>query len=156
GGWETFKKVKDNVDDYKEFMKEFPKLLMRDEQWSQRAIDSALAIRPDINIIEGIIGRDGSGFDTGRDELCNVMVVGISILEVDSVGSYIMGHDPTELPYTRIGKERGLGECDLSKIEIYWIRDNEIVPLKTLDEIKRYRLGVNMHTWAETGKRLFW
>ena len=156
GGWDAFKKVKDNVEDYKEFMKEFPKLLMRDEQWCQRAIDSAFAIRPDINIIEGIIGRDGSGFDTGRDELCNVMVVGISILEVDSVGSYIMGHDPMELPYTRIGKERGLGECDPSKIEINWIRDNELVPLKSLDEIKRYRLGVNMHTWTETGERLFW
>ena len=27
---------------------------------------------------------------------------------------------------------------------------------KNLSEIKRYRLGVNMHSWAETGKRLFW
>jgi hypothetical protein len=35
--------------------------------------------------------------------------------------------------------ERGLGECDPSKIELYWIRDNEIVPVKNLNEIKRYR-----------------
>ena len=89
-------------------------------------------------------------------ELCNIIVIGLSTLEVDSIGSYIMGHDPTELPYTRVGKERGLGECDPNKIDLYWIRNGEIVPVKDLSEIKRYRLGVNLHTWSETGKRLFW
>ncbi|MFC1607340.1 DUF362 domain-containing protein [Candidatus Latescibacterota bacterium] len=156
GGWDAFKKVKNNSENLKEFMKGINGALMWDEQWCQRAIDAAFAIKPDINIIEGVIGRDGSGFNVGRDELCNVLVVGIGILEVDSVGSYIMGHDPNELPYTRIGKERGLGECDPAKIDLYWIRDNEIVPIKNLSEIKRYRLGANMHTWAETGERKFW
>ena len=76
--------------------------------------------------------------------------------EVDAVGSYIMGHDPKELFYTRIAKERGLGENDPEKINIFWIRDDGIVPVRNLAEIKRYRLGVNLHTWTETGKRLFW
>ena len=67
-----------------------------------------------------------------------------------------MGHDPLEMPYLRIGKERGFGENDIKKIAIYWIRDNEIVPLKNLSEIRRVSLGVNLHTWAETNERLFW
>lgn len=156
GGWETFRKIKNDVDKIKEFMSDIPGPLMWDEQWSQRAIDSASAIKPDINIIEGVIGRDGSGFDTGRDELCNYIVIGLSTVEVDAVGSYIMGQNPLELPYTRIAKERGLGENDPEKIDIYMIRDNDIVPLKNLAEIKRTPLGVNIHTWSETGKRLFW
>ena len=78
------------------------------------------------------------------------------MLEVDSVGSYIMGHDPKELHYTRIARERGLGENDPSRIDIYWIKNGEIIPVKNLSEIKRFRLGVNLHTWAETGKRIFW
>ena len=78
------------------------------------------------------------------------------MLEIDAVGTYIMGHDPKELPYTRIAKERGMGENDLAKIEIYRIRNGEITRIKNLTEIKRYRLGVNMHTWTETGERLFW
>ena len=130
--------------------------LMWDEIWCQRALDSSTAIKPGINIIEGILGRDGSGFNTGKDELCNIIIIGLSKTEVDSIGSYIMGHDPTELPYTRIAKERGLGECNPAKIDIYWIRNGEIVPVKNLTEIKWYRLGVNMHTWKETGERLFW
>jgi len=156
GGWEAFKKVKGDSEKTKEFMKDIKGPLMLDEQWIQRALDSASAIRPNINIIEGIIGRDGSGFDTGKDEICNILVIGLSMYEVDSIGSYIMGHDPNELPYTRVAKERGLGECDPAKIPLYWIRNGEIIPVKNLSEIKRYRLGVNMHTWAETGKRLFW
>jgi len=156
GGWDAFRKVKGDIDAVKEFMSDIDGPLMWDEQWSQRAIDSAKAITPDINIVEGIIGRDGSGFHTGRDELCNIIIAGISTTEVDAVGSYIMGHDPQEIPYLRIAKERGLGENDLDKIDIYWIRKDEIVPLKDISEIKRTPLGVNMHSWDETGERLFW
>jgi len=156
GGWEAFKKVKGNGPETREFMSDIPGALMWDEQWIQRALDSAAALKPSINIIEGVIGRDGSGFNVGKDELCNILVAGLSMTEVDSVGSYIMGHDPTALPYTRVARERGLGECDPGRIDLYWIRDGDVVPVKNLSEIKRYRLGVNMHTWAETGERLFW
>jgi len=156
GGWEVFRKIKNDVEKNKEFFSDIPGPLMWDEMWSQRALDAASSFKPSINIIEGIIGRDGSGFDTGTDELCNILVVGRSVFEVDAVGSYIMGHDPRELPYTRIAKERGLGECDPEKIEIYYIRDNEIVKVDDISLLKRHRLGVNMHTWAETGRRLFW
>ena len=156
GGWETFKKINNDSDKIKDFMSDIPGPLMWDEQWCQRAIDSASAIKPDINIIEGVIGRDGSGFNVGRDELCNYIVIGLSMPEVDAVGSYIMGQNPLELPYTRIAKERGIGENDPRKIDIYMIRDNDIVPVKDLAEIRRTPLGVNIHTWSETGERLFW
>ncbi len=154
GGWNAFRKVRNSVRDKNEFMQGI-RNLMWDEQWCQRAIDSALAIKPSINIIEGVIGRDGSGFNVGKDELCNIIIIGLSMTEVDAVGSWIMGHDPTELPYTRIAKERGLGECDINKIDIYWIRDGHISKAR-VPELKRYKLGVNLHTWSETGERLFW
>ncbi|MDP2983166.1 MAG: DUF362 domain-containing protein [Candidatus Latescibacter sp.] len=154
GGWDAFRKVKDSVRNKAEFMKGISNL-MWDEQWCQRGLDSSSAIKPSINIIEGVIGRDGSGFDVGKDELCNIIVVGLSTTEVDAVGSYIMGHNPMQLIYTRIAKERGLGENDVNKIDLYWIR-NGVVSKANVADIKRYRLGVNLHTWAETGERLFW
>jgi len=156
GGWDAFRKVNGNLKDIEDFMSDIGNPLMWDEQWSQRAIDSAKAITPDINIVEGIIGRDGSGFDVGRDELCNVVIVGLSSTEVDTVGSYIMGHDPKQLPYLRIAKERGLGENDISKINIFRIRDREILPVHNTAELKRFHLGVNLHSWEEQGERLFW
>jgi hypothetical protein len=75
--------------------------------------------------------------------------------EVDAIGTYIMGHDPKELFYTRIAKERCIGECDPRKIDLYWIRDGQVVKANLAD-VKSYRIGVNLHTWAETGERLFW
>jgi hypothetical protein len=75
--------------------------------------------------------------------------------EVDAIGTYIMGHDPRELFYTRIAKERGLGECDPRKIDLYWIREGQVTKANLAD-VKRYRIGVNLHTWSETGERMFW
>jgi len=98
-----------------------------------------------------------AGFDTGRDEICNIVIAGLSRTEVDAVGSYIMGQNPNELPYTRIAKERGIGECDPQKIDIYWIRDNgDIVPVKNIAEIKRHPIGLNWARKEDPSQRLFW
>lgn len=156
GGWEAFGKIRNKPKEILSFMEGIPDNLMWDELWCQRALDAASVITPQINIVEGIIGRDGSGFRIGRDELTNVVVIGCSMFEVDAVASYIMGHDPRELYYTRIANERGLGECDPTKISINVIGPSGISPVRSLADIRRYRLGVNMHNRQEDLERLFW
>jgi len=156
GGWDNYAAIKDDREAVKAFMQEHPYLL-RDELWTQRALDSAAAIKPSLTIIEGVIGRDGDGFGIGDDRLCNIVIAGLSTIETDAVGSWIMGHDPKELWFTRAARERGLGECDPEKIEICWIRNGDIVPVRNLSEVKRFRLGCNIHSMQkETGKRVFW
>ena len=98
--------------------------------------------------------RHGS-LGIGEDHLCNIVIAGILPYEVDAVGSYIMGHDPRELLYTRAARERSLGECDVNKIDIYRIRDGEITPVKNTAEIKRYCLGVSMAK-EKPDERVFW
>ena len=120
---------------------------------------AADVIKPQLNIIEGIIGLDGEELnrdEIGDDQLCNIIIAGCSPYEVDAVGSYIMGHDPRELWYTRVAKEKGLGECDVNKIDIYRIRNGEIVPVKNLAEIKRFRIGLNWAREKDPDERLFW
>ncbi|MCE5250081.1 DUF362 domain-containing protein [bacterium] len=156
GGRPAFDKIRENREAVREFMKEHP-YLMRDELWTQRALDSASAIKPTINIVEGVIGRDGDGFSIGKDELCNIVIAGLSTFETDVIGSYIMGQNPQELWFTRVMKERGLAECDPEKIDVYFIRNGEVTPVKNLAGIRRYKLGCNIHAMLrETGKRLFW
>ena len=155
GGWKVFREIRKNPEKAKEFMDGIPNL-MWDEQWCQRAIDSAAAIRPHLNIVEGVIGRDGSGFAIGNDALCNIVVVGLSPYEVDAVASYIMGHNPRELYYTRIFNERGLGRNNPEEIEIHLLSGDGIVRVRSLSEIRRFRLGVNLHSHQEQGKLLFW
>ncbi|MBT4483752.1 MAG: DUF362 domain-containing protein [Candidatus Latescibacteria bacterium] len=158
GGWETFKKVKKDPETRAEFLKDIGPL-MQHEMWLQRGLDNADVIKPDINIIEGIIGLDGEELhrdQIGDARLVNIIIAGCSPFEVDAVGSYIMGHDPREIWYTRVAKERGLGECDVNKIDIYWIRDGEIVPLKNISEIKRHSIGLNWARKKDPDERLFW
>ena len=128
--------------------------------WIHRGLDNAKVISPQLNIIEGIIGLDGEELNRdaiGDDQLVNIVIAGCSPFEVDAVGSYVMGHDPRELWYTRVAKELGHGECDVNKIDVYKIRENgEIVPIKNISEIKRHPLGLNIARKKDPEQRLFW
>jgi uncharacterized protein (DUF362 family) len=128
--------------------------LMWDEMWCQRAMDSATALKPGINIVEGVIGRDGNGFGDGTDYLVNYIVAGLSMPEVDAVASHIMGQNPLELYYMRIARERGLGENNPGKIAIYRIDELGVAPIQ-LSSLRRVPMGVNLHSSREK-PRLFW
>ncbi len=158
GGWEAYKKAKKNPQALAEFRNGIGSL-MRHEMWMHRGLVNAQVIKPDLNIICGIIGLDGEELHRdkiGDERLCNMVIAGMSPFEVDAVGSYYMGHDPRELWYTRVAKERGMGECDPEKIKIFWVRDKEIVPLKSLSEIKRQKIGLNWSRMKDPQERLFW
>jgi len=159
GGYDTYRKVKKDVSARRDFLKQVGSLF-RQEAWIQRGLDNAETLKPKLNIIEGIIAMDGNEhgwWKIGEDRLVNIVVAGCSPYEVDAVGSYIMGHDPREIWYTRIAKEKGYGECDPRKIDIYWIRDNgDIEPVKDLGEIKRHPIGLNWAKKKDPDERLFW
>ena len=159
GGFDAFSKAKKDRQALREFNKGIDGL-MQHEIWLQRGLDNADALHPDINIIEGIIGLDGEELNRdaiGDDQLVNMVIVGCSPYETDAVGSWIMGHDPRELWYTRVAKERGLGECDPERIDIYFIRDNgEIEKVRRLSDIRRHPLGLNWARKANPEERLFW
>ncbi|MHB9028519.1 MAG: DUF362 domain-containing protein [Candidatus Latescibacterota bacterium] len=159
GGWEAFRKVKDKPKERAEFLQGM-RSLMRHEMWMHRGLDSAYTLKPNLNIVCGIVGLDGEELHRdkiGEERLCNMVIAGLSPFEVDAVGSYYMGHDPRELWYTRVAKEKGYGECDPSKIKIYWIRDNgNIEPLRDLSEIRRQQIGLNWARMKDPSQRLFW
>ncbi|MCE5251055.1 DUF362 domain-containing protein [bacterium] len=159
GGYETFRKVEKDKTARQEFLKQVGSVF-RQESWIHRGLDNAATLKPRLNIIEGIIAMDGNEhgwWNIGEDHLVNIVVAGCSPYEVDTVGNYIMGHDPREIWYTRVAKEKGYGECDPEKIEIYRIRDNgEIEPVKNLTGIRRYPLGLNWSRSENPDERLFW
>lgn len=163
GGYETYNKVKKDSSARGNFLKQIGNSLFREESWMHRGLDNAKTLKPNLNIIEGIIAMDGDAHDWGgnhSDYLVNIIVAGCSPFEVDAVGSYIMGHDPREVWYTRVAKEKEYGECDPEKIDIKWIRENgDIVPVKNLAGIKRCPLGLDLLSRSGSGKPddyLFW
>lgn len=140
GGWEEFKRGGKNAD-YKLFW---------GEQWGQRMMDVASNIRPQVNLVEGIVGIDGAN----ALHLNNFVAVSRSMVSCDSVAAWLMGHDPRELPFLRIANERGLGENDIDKLAVYELSEKGIgkIDYRTLP---RARMGVNVYGLKDMPLRFF-
>lgn len=122
------------------------------EQWAQRMMDTIQVMPPPyLNIVEGAFGR---GDDTGVQH-SDFVTVGRSMTSVDAVTSWLMGHDPRELPYLRIARERGVGENDIEKIPIYALSERGVEKVKDYRELKRYPMGVYIFSLKENGPRYF-
>lgn len=126
----------------------------RDEVWAQRICDTLMVIRPWVNIIEGVIGRDGTAFRHGKDHLGNLIIAGIHPVHVDAIATYLMGHNPQRVPYLMLAHERDLGEIDPKKIDAYLLQDDgTITKCVDLDKIGRLHLGV--YHYGDTSKYVF-
>jgi uncharacterized protein (DUF362 family) len=103
---------------------------------AHRLADLAQVVNPQLNIVEGIVGRDGTGFQHGRNFTLGLVIAGINMVAVDSVTSYLMGFDPSELIYLRVAAETGLGCNRLSDLHCYSLENGEVVPCSSLDRFK--------------------
>jgi uncharacterized protein (DUF362 family) len=110
------------------------------EQWQEglarRLADTAQVVQPHLNLIEGVVGRGGTGFHRGRNYPLGLAVAGVNMVAVDSVASYLMGFDPDQLVYLRLAAEIGLGTSDLARLRIYIVRDGGIVPCPDLEALR--------------------
>jgi len=122
------------------------------ERYAQRTCDTILAFRPQptINIIEGIRGRDGTGFSRGRDWLTNLVIAGVNPVHVDTLASYLMGQTPRAVvAYLRIAEERGLGTCDPFAIPTYVIEDEGA--FKLCDHVSEWQMQPFLDVTAGNG-----
>ncbi|MGE5222068.1 MAG: DUF362 domain-containing protein, partial [Omnitrophica WOR_2 bacterium] len=101
------------------------------EQWqiglARRLVDTAQVIHPALNIVEGIVGREGTGFQRGRNRALGLVVAGINMVAVDSLASYLMGFEPQEILYLRLAAGAGLGEIEISRLRVYTEQEGEII-----------------------------
>lgn len=83
-----------------------------------RLADLAQVVRPALNVVEGIVGRDGTGFARGRNYRTGLVVIGTNMVAVDAVASYLMGFDPARIIYLQVAAEAGLGVADVSRLRV--------------------------------------
>jgi len=104
--------------------------------------NTAYHIRPDLAFIDGYDGMEGNGPTGGTPVEHRVCVAGLDWLAVDRVGVELMGMDPANLGYLNFCADAGMGEYDLSKIEV--------VGEKVTDHIRKYAMNRNFDlqmTW---------
>ena len=95
------------------------------EKMGHRLADLAQVVEPQLNIVEGVVGRDGTGFQNGVNHALGLVIAGVNVVAVDAVASYIMGFDPLRLIYLRVAAEAGLGTNDIGRLNVYRARANE-------------------------------
>jgi len=110
------------------------------ERWqvglAHRLVDTAQVIQPALNLVEGLIGREGTGFQFGRNRPLGLAVAGINMVAVDSLVSYLMGFDPQHLVYLQIANEAGLGINDVSKLRVYIEQEGNLVPCQEVNALR--------------------
>jgi len=84
---------------------------------SEKIVDLASIIKPSVAVIDGIIA--GEGHETsGNPVEMNLVIAGTDPVAVDAVGAAVMSIPPDSIKHLRLAEERGLGTCNLEKIEI--------------------------------------
>ena len=112
------------------------------EIWAHKTCDHMSVMNTGLAMIEGIYGRDGDGFEEGRDYLTNLVMFSKDKFRLDTIGMYLGGHEPGNVHLFRIAKERGLTDTfNPWEIPVYeWVNgaavrrkltDFERTPLRT-------------------------
>ena len=96
----------------------------------------AFNVRPDLAFIDGYDGMEGDGPNNGTTVDHRVCVAGLDWMAVDRVGVELMGIDPSKIGYLTFCADAGMGQFDLSKIDI--------VGEKLTDHIRTYQLSRNI------------
>ena len=67
----------------------------------QSILDLTATIRPDLAIVDGIVGMEGDGPIMGTAKRAGVLVVGSNLPAVDATAARLMGFEPQRIPYLR-------------------------------------------------------
>jgi len=83
----------------------------------EKIVDLASLFKPALNVVDGIVGAEMDEV-VGRPVSSNVVITGVDMVSVDSVGSAVMGLDPTSVRHVQMAAERGLGIASLDRIDV--------------------------------------
>jgi uncharacterized protein (DUF362 family) len=78
----------------------------------------AQQVYPDLGVIDGFEAMEGDGPTHGTPVDARVALAGTDCLALDCLTTRIMGFDPTPISYLAYMGKAGMGQTDLSKIEV--------------------------------------
>jgi uncharacterized protein (DUF362 family) len=88
------------------------------ERWAHKICDISLARTPDLNIVDALVPRDGTGFRNGNDRPMGIALASANQTAIDTIGTALMGIDPANVTYLRVAGERNMGPNRVSDIRV--------------------------------------
>jgi uncharacterized protein (DUF362 family) len=80
----------------------------RGDRFSEILVDIYQNIKPELNILDGIIGMDGHGPASGRTQRANVIMASENTIALDIAASSFMEFKPRDVPAIEFAVKRGL------------------------------------------------
>ena len=74
--------------------------------------------KPHLTVMDGITAMEGDGPSGGKARQMDLIMAGADAVALDACAAAIIGLDPMDVAVTREAFKAGLGEADLSKIEL--------------------------------------
>ena len=123
-------------------LKREDKPLFHNRDLARAIVDLCKIIKPTVNIIDctakTTVRQLGYGYTAEKiRSRVGLLIAGSDIVAVDAVGCAVMGIEPDRVPTVVLGAQEGLGENDLSRIDI---QGGEIRQLKTKLEVPRQHI----------------
>ena len=78
----------------------------------------AQEIYPDLGVIDGYEAMEGNGPGSGTPVDTRMALASLDPLAMDTLATKLMGFDPTQIMYLTSMAEAGMGQGDLSKVEV--------------------------------------
>jgi uncharacterized protein (DUF362 family) len=97
------------------------------QELAKRLVDLAKVVRPSLHVVEGVVGRDGTGFHRGTNHPLGLCIAGTCAATVDAFASWLMGFDPSKIIYLQAAAAAGLGEIDPRSFEVYTVEIGGLV-----------------------------
>ncbi|HGJ67295.1 TPA: DUF362 domain-containing protein, partial [bacterium] len=88
------------------------------ENFLEAILDIYLIRKPDLVIMDAVIGMEGNGPSSGPLRHIGKIIASDDGVAIDSVMAFMMGKSPDKIKMLKMAKERKIGEIDISKIEI--------------------------------------
>ena len=103
-------------------------------------------VRPDISIIDGVLGMEGNGPNSGKPRKVGIIGASTDAIALDSVIGRLVGFPPDSVRTCVLGNDLGLGNADAHDMEVVG-DDLSGFPLTDFEPPKSMSLAWNLSYW---------
>jgi len=96
----------------------FHKCYPHPKNFSQLLVDIYKTVRPQLHLMDGILGMEGNGPATGKKRKTKLIFASPDGIALDAVASSVMGFKEGDIDAIRLAGEQGLGETRIDSIRI--------------------------------------
>ena len=91
--------------------------LVMHDMIDEKIVDLASLFKPVLNVVDGIVGAEMDE-GVGNPVQSNVIIAGVDMVAVDTIGSAVMGLDLNTIKHVQLAAKRGIGISNLDHIDV--------------------------------------